>query len=102
LPKPAAPEISRSTYEELCRIGNNLNQLVRAVHNRTVQIVDFELLASLSRLVRPLAIEVLKTPNLPREAERSLNCKTAKSDTLGVVQERGAGILAALGESTWG
>ena len=32
LPPQAAPEVNRETYQELARVGNNLNQLVRAIH----------------------------------------------------------------------
>jgi hypothetical protein len=69
LPKPAAPEINRRTYEELCRIGNNLNQLVRAVHSRMAEVVDLDLLVSLSRLVREVAIEALGAGSHPCKAE---------------------------------
>ncbi len=59
LPRSPAPEINRRTYEELCRIGNNLNQLLRAVHSRTAEVVDLDLLVSLSRSVREVATQVL-------------------------------------------
>ena len=59
LPPPSVSEVNRRTYEELARIGNNLNQLVRAIHGRVVDGVDGDLLQQLSDRVRTLALEVL-------------------------------------------
>ena len=59
LPPPAAPEVNRRTYEELARIGNNLNQLVRAVHAKAVAVVDAAILHQLADAVRRLGFEVL-------------------------------------------
>jgi len=59
LPPPAAPEVNRRTYEELARIGNNLNQLVRAVHAKAVAVVDAAILHQLADAVRRLGLEVL-------------------------------------------
>ncbi len=59
LPPPPVPEINRRAYEELARIGNNLNQLLRAVHSRAVQCVDGELLRQLGEVVCHLALTLL-------------------------------------------
>lgn len=59
LPPLAVPEVNRRTYEELARIGNNLNQLVRAVHGRAIRCVDGDLLGQLGDVVRQLALAVL-------------------------------------------
>ncbi len=59
LPPPEASEVNRRTYEELARIGNNLNQLVRAVHAKAVAVVDAGLLHQLADAVRRLGLEVL-------------------------------------------
>jgi hypothetical protein len=59
LPPLAAPEVNRRTYEELARIGNNLNQLVRAVHARAVEVIDAAILHQLTDAVRRLGLEVL-------------------------------------------
>ena len=59
LPPSPAPKINREIYEALARIGNNLNQLVRAVHARVVKCVDGDLLREIRDQVRVLALEVL-------------------------------------------
>ena len=59
LPPQAAPEVNRRTYEELARIGNNLNQLARAVHARAVAVIDAALLQQLADAVRRLGLAVL-------------------------------------------
>jgi hypothetical protein len=59
LPPPSAPEINRRTYEELARLGNNLNQLARAVHTRVETCVDIDLLRQIRDHVRLVALEVL-------------------------------------------
>jgi len=54
LPLATAPEINRSIYQELGRLGNNLNQLVRAVNSGIVRAVDADLLHQLAAEVRRL------------------------------------------------
>jgi hypothetical protein len=48
LPPKPAPEVNKSTYQELARIGNNLNQLLRALHEGRIPFIDT---ASLTELV---------------------------------------------------
>lgn len=59
LPVCAVAEVNRTTYEELARIGNNLNQLLRAVNAKMVASVDEALIGRLSFHVRQLALAVL-------------------------------------------
>ena len=39
LPPRSVPEVNRETYVELARVGNNLNQLVRSIHEGSVQVL---------------------------------------------------------------
>ena len=41
-PRPA-PEVNLRTYQELARVGNNLNQLVRAIHRGEVPANSLQL-----------------------------------------------------------
>jgi len=45
LPPRSVPEVNRETYVELARVGNNLNQLMRAIHEGRVQVLLPEALA---------------------------------------------------------
>ena len=54
LPHPAPPPISLATYQELGRIGNNLNQLLRAANSGRVLKVDQTLLTRLQDELRLL------------------------------------------------
>ena len=62
LSRPGATAIDRSIYQELARIGNNLNQLVRAVNSRIVHCVEHKLLAELQTIVRQLGISLIQSP----------------------------------------
>ena len=62
LSRPGATEIDRSIYQELARIGNNLNQLVRAVNSRIVHCVERQLLAELQTIVRQLGLSLIQSP----------------------------------------
>jgi len=55
---PPAPE-DRIAYQELARVGNNLNQLLRAIHGGTASVVEPELLTILSAEVRRLGLRFL-------------------------------------------
>lgn len=57
---PASPEVNRATYQELGRIGNNLNQLVRAIHNGLVTAIDKELLQQLMVEIRSAGVQLLQ------------------------------------------
>ncbi|MGE4232031.1 MAG: hypothetical protein AB7F43_01765 [Bacteriovoracia bacterium] len=59
LPPSPAPEINRKTYLELSRIGNNLNQLLRAIHAGEGASLHSSLLYELREALKQLAFEVL-------------------------------------------
>ena len=59
LPSAIAPEINRLAYQELARIGNNLNQLVRAVNSGLVKLLDRDILDQLSEQVRNIGLKLL-------------------------------------------
>ena len=54
MPPPPTSQVNRETYQELCRIGNNVNQLVRQIHEGKVKWVD----ASVSELFRELQVQI--------------------------------------------
>jgi len=59
LPPARAKEVNLKTYQELCRIGSNLNQLVRAVHQWQIPD-DYSLqISELKKVIKELAFEVL-------------------------------------------
>ncbi len=60
LPTPVSSEVNRATYQELGRIGNNLNQLVRAIHSGLVTVVDRDLLQQLRLEIRNLGVQLLQ------------------------------------------
>ena len=57
---PVAAAINRSVYQELARIGNNLNQLVRAANSGTVTGCDSILLLKVQGEVRNLGFQLLR------------------------------------------
>jgi Bacterial mobilisation protein (MobC) len=57
MPVAAAPEVNRETYRELCRIGNNVNQLARAVDEGRAPGVDPKLLVELQRIVKEVGLQ---------------------------------------------
>ncbi|TWW10034.1 hypothetical protein E3A20_08400 [Planctomyces bekefii] len=57
---PVAAAINRRVYQELARIGNNLNQLVRAANSGTVTSCDSNLLQNLLAEVRNLGFQLLR------------------------------------------
>jgi len=56
LPPKPAPEVNKSTYQELARIGNNLNQLLRALHEGRIPFIDTASLTELVELRRTLKL----------------------------------------------
>ncbi|WP_306532619.1 plasmid mobilization relaxosome protein MobC [Geobacter sp.] len=65
LPAPL-PEINLSTYQELGRIGNNLNQFLRLLHQQKVMAIPDEIFVELSDLLRQVRVE-LKGKNDDRQ-----------------------------------
>lgn len=59
MPKPPVSEVNRETYRELCRIGNNLNQLMRSIHEGKAYSVDIALLYELKTLVKDIGLQTL-------------------------------------------
>jgi mobilization protein NikA len=59
MPPPAVGEVNRETYRELCRIGNNVNQLTRAVNEGRVAQVDAHLLGELRALIKEVGLQCL-------------------------------------------
>ena len=51
-------EVNRLTYSELCRIGNNLNQLVKLIHQGLCSGLDPMLLEDLYKTVKMVGIEL--------------------------------------------
>ena len=66
MPPAGVGEVNRETYRELCRIGNNVNQLMRAVHEGRVPQVDPNLLTELRVLVKEVGLQCLGVGDLPR------------------------------------
>ena len=58
-PPPPPTAENRLAYQELTRIGNNLNQLLRAMYAGSVTVADPELLKSLAATVRQLGLQLL-------------------------------------------
>ena len=48
LPQTVVLEVNRETYRELCRVGNNLNQLMKAVHEGKILSIDIAQLSELN------------------------------------------------------
>jgi Bacterial mobilisation protein (MobC) len=59
-PRPA-PEVNLKTYQELARVGNNLNQLVRAIHRGEVSgdLSRLPELESLRRLIKEIGLQLI-------------------------------------------
>ena len=66
LPPQPAPEVNREAYQALSRIGNNLNQLVKAINEGRVKVVDQDLVPVLSKLrieLKELGMSALGMPS---------------------------------------
>jgi len=59
LPNPPVAEVNLETYQELSRIGNNLNQLVRSIHEGKFAQIDLAIVTNLSGLVKQVGFQVL-------------------------------------------
>jgi hypothetical protein len=59
MPPLGVGEVNRETYRELCRVGNNVNQLMRAVHEGKVSGVDPKILEELRVLVKEVGLQCL-------------------------------------------
>jgi hypothetical protein len=66
MPPPPVPEVNRTLYQELCRIGNNLNQLARSLHEGRVGGAEpaiLSLLLELKGLVKEVGMKVYGVEN---------------------------------------
>jgi len=60
MPPTTVPAVNLDTYQELCRIGNNLNQLMRAYNSEGRAIPEvITLLESLSLLVKTVGFQTI-------------------------------------------
>lgn len=60
MPLAAAPEVNRETYNQLRRVGNNLNQLAHAMNLGSNPVgIDANLLGELKALVKEIGFQVL-------------------------------------------
>lgn len=59
MPVVGVGEVNRETYSQLCRIGNNLNQLMRSVNEGRVLAVDLKILSELRALVKEVGFQTL-------------------------------------------
>lgn len=60
LPPTTVPPINLDAYQELCRIGNNLNQLMRAYHSEGRAIPEiFTLLESLRLMLKTVGMQLI-------------------------------------------
>jgi hypothetical protein len=60
LPAPLPATEDRSAYQELARIGNNLNQLLRFFYAGKVSVIDSEIITELANEVRRLGLRYLR------------------------------------------
>lgn len=58
MPTPALSGIQKETYVELSRIGNNLNQVVKLIHERRLYQVPIELLNELVATVKQIGLQL--------------------------------------------
>lgn len=59
MPPQAVAEINRKTYQELCRIGNNLNQLMRQLHTGIFLGLEKDFFIELKKVVKNIGLEVI-------------------------------------------
>jgi len=60
MPPGCAPEVNRETYNQLRRVGNNLNQLAHSINSGSNPVgIDPNLLGELRALVKEIGFQVL-------------------------------------------
>ena len=59
--KPKKPILDVQTYTELRRIGNNLNQYVKQVHQRKISEIDRAFLENLQELLNEVSKRLLES-----------------------------------------
>lgn len=70
LPPAPPPQINRDIYQELSRIGNNLNQVARKIHQGAVA-VELELVGTLTELKGVVKEVGMKVLGADRDSEAS-------------------------------
>jgi len=58
--KPRTPLLDAQTYTQLRRIGNNLNQYVKAVHRTEISQIDRQILIELQETLEIVGKKILK------------------------------------------
>jgi len=58
--KPRTPLLDAQTYTQLRRIGNNLNQYVKAVHQTQISHIDRQILVDLQETLEIVGKKILK------------------------------------------
>jgi len=59
MPAQGVAEINRKTYQELCRIGNNINQMVRHLNSGIFLGIEKEIFIELKALIKKIGFEVV-------------------------------------------
>ncbi len=59
MPAQSVAEINRKTYQELCRIGNNINQMVRHLNSGIFLGIEKEVFTELRSLIKKVGLEVI-------------------------------------------
>jgi hypothetical protein len=58
--KPRTPLLDAQTYTQLRRVGNNLNQYVKAVHQTRISHIDRQILIELQETLEAVGKKILK------------------------------------------
>tara|TARA_B100001971_G_C18267964_1_gene595991 strand:- start:43180 stop:43527 length:348 start_codon:yes stop_codon:yes gene_type:complete len=59
MPAQTVSEVNRKTYQELCRIGNNINQIVRHLNSGIFLRIDKKIFTELKALIKKIGFEVI-------------------------------------------
>ena len=59
MPAQSVAEINRKTYQELCRIGNNINQIVRHLNSGIFLGIEKEIFVELKALIKKIGFELV-------------------------------------------
>ena len=59
MPAQGVAEINRKTYQELCRIGNNLNQVLKHLNSRIFLGLEKEMFIELKALIKKIGFEMV-------------------------------------------
>jgi len=59
MPAQSVAEINRKTYQELCRVGNNINQMIRHLNSGMFLGIEKEMFTELRALIKKIGFEVV-------------------------------------------